>query len=93
MSTTVIADVLQPSPNNGTIVISHNLTVSGNLTVVGTATEITKAVSYLKAALPAVSPAGQEIYVSDATNTVGTGAIAYSNGTNWINVTTGVAVV
>jgi hypothetical protein len=39
MSTTVIADVLQPSPNNGTIVISHNLTVSGNLTVVGTATE------------------------------------------------------
>jgi hypothetical protein len=39
MSTTVIADILIPSPDNGTIVIPHNLTVSGNLLVIGTATE------------------------------------------------------
>lgn len=45
--------------------------------------------SYTVAGLPAVSPAGQLIYVSDE---VGGGVPAWSNGTNWLRVTDGAIV-
>jgi hypothetical protein len=96
MSTTVIADVLQPSPNNDTIVIPHNVTVSGNLLVSGTSsiTETVEAVpTAVKTALPTVTPAGKLLYVSNATGLHVTGSLCFSNGTSWIDVTTGVAVV
>ncbi len=53
--------------------------------------------SYLVAALPALG-AGRFIYVSDATNVssgspAASGAMCFSNGTIWIDVTTGVLVV
>ena len=45
-------------------------------------------------ALPSVTPAGTVIYVSDATRVpAGTGTLCFSDGTNWVDVTTGVAVV
>ena len=43
-----------------------------------------------KAALGAATPAGALRYVSDAT---GGGTLAFANGTNWIDVQTGVTVV
>lgn len=49
---------------------------------------------YVKASLPSVSPAGQLIYVTDAANGLGTnGSMAFSNGTNWIDMVTGTTVV
>ena len=49
--------------------------------------------SYLKATLPsAASNIGGTIYVSDATGAHVTGSLAFSNGTSWIDVTTGIAV-
>jgi hypothetical protein len=53
----------------------------------------TMAGPYLKAALPTALQAGQMIYVSDATGAHVTGSAAFWNGTSWIDVTTGVAVV
>lgn len=53
--------------------------------------------SYAKAAKPAATAVGQLIYVSDATGAHVTGSLCFSNaasGTaNWIDVTTGIAVV
>jgi hypothetical protein len=49
--------------------------------------------SYLKTALPAVGTAGGMIYVSNATGAHVTGSACFSNGTSWIDVTTGIAVV
>jgi hypothetical protein len=56
------------------------------------ATTRVNAPSYVKASLPAVGAAGGMIYVSDATGAHVTGSLAFSNGTSWIDVTTGVAV-
>jgi hypothetical protein len=47
---------------------------------------------YAKASLP-TGTAGQVIYVSDATGAHVTGSLCFFNGTAWIDVTTGVAVV
>lgn len=49
--------------------------------------------SFAKASLPAVGTAGGAIYVSDATGLHVTGSMCFSNGTSWIDVTTGIAVV
>lgn len=57
------------------------------------ATTRVNAPSFLKASLPAVGAAGGVIYVSDATGLHVTGSLAFSNGTSWIDVTTGIAVV
>ena len=48
--------------------------------------------SYVKASLPAAGSGGGMIYVSDATGAHVTGSLAFSNGTSWIDVTTGIAV-
>ncbi len=48
--------------------------------------------SYVKASLPAVGSGGGLIYVSDATGASVTGSLCFSNGTSWIDVTTGIAV-
>jgi hypothetical protein len=49
--------------------------------------------TYTLATLPPVGSGGEFIYVSDATNaTALTGALAYSNGTVWIDVTDGAVV-
>lgn len=48
--------------------------------------------SFAKASLPAVGAAGGMIYVNDATGAHVTGSLCFSNGTSWIDVTTGVAV-
>ena len=56
------------------------------------ATTRINAPSYVKASLPAVGTGGGMIYVSDATGAHVTGSLAFSNGTSWIDVTTGIAV-
>lgn len=45
--------------------------------------------SYTVATLPSVVNAGAVIYVSDADGSSETGSLCFSNGTNWIDVTTG----
>lgn len=45
----------------------------------------------LVGALPSAATAGRLLYVSDA-NT-GAGTVCFSNGTNWIDIKTGIAVV
>ena len=47
--------------------------------------------SALVGALPSAAVAGRILYVSDA-NT-GAGTVCFSDGTNWIDIKTGVAVV
>ncbi len=47
---------------------------------------------FAKASLP-TGVIGDQIYVSDATRAVGTGAPCFYDGSNWIDVTTGVPVV
>lgn len=47
--------------------------------------------SALVGALPSAAVAGRILYVSDA-NT-GAGTVCFSNGANWIDIKTGVAVV
>jgi hypothetical protein len=49
--------------------------------------------SYVKTALPTATHAGQQIYVSNATGAHVTGSLCFWNGTSWIDVTTGIAVV
>lgn len=49
--------------------------------------------SYAKASLPSATHVGQQIYVNNATGAHVTGSLAFWNGTNWIDVTTGVAIV
>lgn len=74
-------------------VVASSLTSVGVLTSLSVTAPILPG-RYLKASLPSAGAvAGQMIYVSDATNTIGTGAICYWNGTNFINVTTGITVV
>lgn len=71
-------------------------TVVGTTSVTGatvTATTMLNAPVYAKASLPAVGTGGRVIFVSDATGAHVTGSLAFSNGTSWIDVTTGVAVV
>lgn len=71
-------------------------TVVGTTSVTGatvTATTMLNAPVYAKASLPAVGTGGGVIFVSDATGAHVTGSLAFSNGTSWIDVTTGVAVV
>lgn len=67
-----------------TSTINGNLTIQGNgtgLVVLGTPVQLD---SHVVASLPAVSPAGQMIYVSDESG----GAIpAFSDGTNWRRTT------
>jgi len=49
--------------------------------------------TYTLATLPTVSDdGGVSIYVSDATGASLTGSLCFSNGTVWIDVTTGAAV-
>lgn len=69
--------------------------VASSLTSVGVLTA-PQLHSYAKASLPTATAAGQIIYVSDATGAHVTGSLVFSNATgasNWIDVTTGVAVV
>lgn len=47
---------------------------------------------YLKAALPVVGTGGGVIFVSDAVGATLTGSQCFSNGTVWIDTTTGIAV-
>jgi hypothetical protein len=52
--------------------------------------------SYLKASLPTATAAGQVIYVSNATGASVTGSVCVANAVgaaNWIDLTTGIAVV
>lgn len=49
--------------------------------------------TYTVGTLPAVGAGGGIIYVSDAVGASVTGSLCFSNGTSWIDVTTGVAVV
>jgi len=46
--------------------------------------------SYAFADIPAATTAGQMIYVSDAAGATVTGSACFSNGTIWVDVTTGV---
>ena len=48
--------------------------------------------TYTVGTLPGVGSGGGMIYVSDATGASVTGSMCFSNGTSWIDVTTGVAV-
>lgn len=65
--------------------------VTGNMTGAMTATAPVKYRSYTVASLPsAAANVGTQIYVS---NTAGGGSMAFSNGTDWIDMVTGVAVV
>ena len=48
--------------------------------------------TYTLGTLPAVGTGGGMIYVSDATGSGVTGSMCFSNGTSWIDVTTGIAV-
>lgn len=49
--------------------------------------------SYVKTALPSAATPGRMIYVSNATRPGGTGSLCFSNGTVWVDATTGNAVV
>ena len=68
-----------------------NQSTTGNA---ATATVAGSVPTHALSALPNVTPAGTVIYVSDATRVpAGTGTLCFSDGTNWVDVTTGVAVV
>jgi len=51
--------------------------------------DLLQATSYAKASLPAATPAGKIIYVTDAT---GGACIAFSNGTNWLRCDTSAVI-
>ena len=71
---------------SATAVTATSLTVSG---LIG-------AKSYTLVTLPTATAVGQVIYVSNATGAHVTGSLCFSNAVgaaNWIDVTTGVAVV
>ncbi len=55
-------------------------------------TELRSISTFTLATLPAVLT-GAQIYVSDATGSAVTGSQCFANATNWIDVTTGIAVV
>lgn len=48
--------------------------------------------TYTVSTVPAVGTGGASIYVSDASGASLTGSLCFSNGTVWIDVTTGAAV-
>ena len=74
--------------------VSGKVSKTGNETINGTKTFVAAPVvpSYTKVTLPAVGSAGGLIYVSDATGLTLTGSLCFSNGANWIDVTTGTIV-
>lgn len=53
---------------------------------------LVESAAFYKASLPTADYLGQSIYVADATGAYVTGSLCFWNGTNWIDVTTGVAV-
>lgn len=86
-------------PTSGSINVSSSSSVISAGTVMSwTSVSATmgmplKLKSYTVATVPSVAgTAGQIIYVSDATGASVTGSLCYSNGTSWIDVTTGIAV-
>lgn len=96
-----------PSPGGAGTVTSVSVTtangVSGSVATDTTTPAITltlgdiaptgfSAPTFTLATLPSVSPAGRCIYVSDATGGSLTGSLCFSNGTVFVDVTTGAAV-
>ena len=63
-----------------------------NLELSNVSSLISTAGTYTLATVPAVGAGGGTIYVSDATGDSLTGSLCFSNGTVWIDVTTGAAV-
>lgn len=78
---------------SGPVVSNNGFTTAGTVTgSIDASAGVIEVPQFTVATVPSAATVGQIIVVTDATS-AGTGTICFANGTDWIDVYTGIAVV